>query len=744
MRKVTRLIRNRGGCKLATLLALVMVFAANGAVWYVDNVNGNDEWDGTTAEIPISGTVGPRKTLVKVMELASAGDTIYAAEGDYKSGMILADGNATTNRVIVKAGVLLAASGSREQTRIFGAISSRPSSEGTTRGNNTDAVRAVYFATPTAEETAAGYAGGVLKGFTVIKGRTTLGTSDSDSNACGGGALGPGLIVDCDFTDNAAHKRGPNVAGGATVLRCRLNAPTGGNYELFGGCQACDTLFATTVVTYPNSTAKIVNCTFTNRAAYACSVYNCLFLDPVNGTSDISMKGTYWNSYSRGAMGSKEGAVTDKDGNCRFDLTAADVPHVELNKRPLSGSVVIDAGNITYYNNFTNGWKAGWLVHWTGRDYAGNERISGETIDIGCCEWLADELTMHVDAANGDDGNAGSNALRPKRTLAAAIGAVTDPRLDISLVKAAAGTYAEGSMMSSSKGPARVVIPDGIKLEGAGADVTFIEGAQATYPIQDGCGTNSLRCACLSNTAILKGFTLRNGYAWYVGGTATVDNSGGGTEGKGLVVDCVYSNNTSCFRGGNLHDGTFIRCYFGAAQSYLYDIWRYQKMVDCVFDLDDQGSGIYNQDGAEFFNCTFINGTPQSDSARTTRIYNSLLLSGTKPIALCELYSCLSVGQQGTSSTEGDDYNQFGVDPQRLRIDGATYRPLPGSWARDKGDGDGTANYRSLITNGWNSAWIAELGDKDFAGGARVVKDRVDVGAGEYVPSGKGFIICFR
>ena len=123
---------------------------------------------------------------------------------------------------------------------------------------------------------------------------------------------------------------------------------------------------------------------------------------------------------------------------------------------------------------------------------------------------------------------------------------------------------------------------------------------------------------------------------------------------------------------------------------------------------------------------------------------NSLLLNGTKPIALCELYSCLSVGQQGTSSTEGDDYNQFGVDPQRLRIDGATYRPLPGSLARDKGDGDGTANYRSLITNGWNSAWIAELGDKDFAGGARVVKDRVDVGAGEYVPSGKGFIICFR
>ena len=300
--------------------------------------------------------------------------------------------------------------------------------------------------------------------------------------------------------------------------------------------------------------------------------------------------------------------------------------------------------------------------------------------------------------------------------------------------------------MSSSKGPARVVIPDGIKLEGAGADVTFIEGAQATYPIQNGCGTNSLRCAYLADTAILKGFTLRNGYAWWKEGASNsnYDYSGGGSKGLGLVVDCVYSNNTSCSRGGNLHDGRFIRCYFGAAQSHLYDIWRYRMMVDCVFNLDDSGTTIYNQDYAKFFNCTFINGTPQSDGARETQIYNSLLLSGTKPVGVCTLFSCLSVGQQGTSSTEGDAYNQFGVDAQRLRIDATTYRPLKGSLARDKGDGDGTANYRSLITNGWSEAWIAELGDKDFAGGARVLNGRVDIGAGEFIPVNCGFVIEFR
>ena len=61
-----------------------------------------------------------------------------------------------------------------------------------------------------------------------------------------------------------------------------------------------------------------------------------------------------------------------------------------------------------------------------------------------------------------------------------------------------------------------------------------------------------------------------------------------------------------------------------------------------------------------------------------------------------------------------------------------------------KGDGNGSANYRSLITDGWSDAWIAELGDKDFSGGERVLNGRVDVGAGEYVPSGLGLIISFK
>ena len=735
---------NRGG-KMASLVfglffAAGMVFA--GDVWYVDAVNGNDAWDGTTAAVPDAGspegTPGPRKTLVKIMELASAGDTVYAAVGNYNSGCILAEGNATSNRVVVKAGVLLAASGRRTDTKISGALSSLP---GSSRGCNVNSIRAVYFASPTEQESAAGFAGGVVKGFTIQLGRTVL--DDDTDNSSGGGVLGPGLVVDCDFNDNASNNMGGNVSG-ATLLRCMLNPAIGGAYELVNGGSAADTLFNTNERVYPNnSNSKIVNCTFTNRVAYACGVYNCLFLS--SDTSAITFSwANYFNTFSRGERGSR---ITEKDGKCRFGIAENEIAHVGGMIRPLSGSATIDCGNITYYNAFTNGWTALWQAHWTGRDYAGYERINGDSIDVGCWEWVADKPSFYVDSANGDDANTGLHPSKAKETLSAAVEAVldsaSDPRLGLSRIKAAPGTYSQGSM-PSPQGPARVAIPDGVKLEGAGADVTFIEGAQATNPIKNGCGVDSLRCAYLADTAILKGFTLRNGYAHY-SGTDGYAYSGGGSNGKGLVVDCVYSNNTTCYRGGNVYNGTFLRCRFGPAVYSVYNICSFQKMVDCVFDLDRADEKVYSLSEGAFFNCTFVNGIPKANVAEV-KLYNSLILND-KSIdraGPCKFHSCISVGAFGDTCSEGDAFNRFGANPLRLRVDSATFRPSKGSLARDTGDGDGTANYRSLIANGWGEAWIAELGDKDFAGGRRVENGRVDVGAGEHIPLNIGFPISIR
>ena len=725
-----------------TSMLFVAGVVSAGNVWYVDAVNGNDGLDGTTAVVPEVGSSeslsGPRKTLVKVMELASAGDTIYAAEGNYNSGCVLAEGNATSNRVIVKAGVLLEARGRRTNTKISGALSALP---GSSRGCNVDSVRAVYFASPTEQETAAGFGGGVVKGFTIQLGRTVL--NDSTDNSCGGGAFGPGLVVDCDFSENASNNKGGNVAG-ATLLRCMLNPAIGGAYELVNGGNAADTLFNTNERVYPNnSNSKIVNCTFTNRVAYACGVYNCLFLS--SDTSAITFSwADYYNTLSCGERGSR---ITEKDGECRFGIAENETAHVGGMVRPLSGSATINSGNKAYYNAFTNGWTALWQAHWTGRDYAGYERINGDSIDVGCWEWMADKPSIHVDSANGDDANTGLHPSKAKETLAAAVEAVldfaSDPRLGLSQIKAAPGTYCKGSMQSP-QGPARVAIPDGVKLEGACAGVTFIEGAQATTPIKNGCGVDSLRCAYLADTAILKGFTLRNGYAHYSGSDGYV-YSGGGSYGKGLVVDCAYSNNTSCYRGGNVYNGTFLRCHFGSASYSAYNICSLQKMVDCVFDLDRADDNIYCISGGEFFNCTFVKGIPRANVAEVN-LYNSLILNDKSidKAGPCKFHSCISAGALGESCSEGDAFNRFGANPLRLRVDSTTFRPSKGSLVRDAGDGDGTANYRSLIANGWSAAWIAELGDRDFAGGKRVENGRVDVGAGEHIPLNIGFPITIR
>ena len=115
---------------IATVLVLATATTAYGTDYYVDANYGNDAWDGTTAAIPSQelidqgGTIpGPRKTLHAMMsdERVVAGDTVWAAEGDYNEGGDVNGTETTTNRVQVKGGVMLRARGTREATFMSGA-----------------------------------------------------------------------------------------------------------------------------------------------------------------------------------------------------------------------------------------------------------------------------------------------------------------------------------------------------------------------------------------------------------------------------------------------------------------------------------------------------------------------------------------------------------------------------------------------------------------------------------------------
>ena len=186
---------NRGLAFAFAVGAATMAYAAD---WYVDANNGNDAWDGSTATIPTQATIdaggtiaGPRKTLHAMMsdDCVQAGDTVWAAEGDYNERGIVNGTETTLNRVQVKGGVTLRASGSRDKTFISGA-------DGTDGAYSAGATRCVFFLPPSDDDSANGYGYGIVKGFTIRNGRTAKDTE------YGGGSSGSGLLVECDFQNN--------------------------------------------------------------------------------------------------------------------------------------------------------------------------------------------------------------------------------------------------------------------------------------------------------------------------------------------------------------------------------------------------------------------------------------------------------------------------------------------------------------------------------------------------------------
>jgi hypothetical protein len=84
--------------------------------------------------------------------------------------------------------------------------------------------------------------------------------------------------------------------------------------------------------------------------------------------------------------------------------------------------------------------------------------------------------------------------------------------------------------------------------------VTVIQGAPN--------GTPAVRCAWLTNGAMLSGFTLRGG-ATQTGSSSTDFACGGGVwcaSADAVVVNCLISSNTAYYRGGGAYQGTYENC----------------------------------------------------------------------------------------------------------------------------------------------------------------------------------------
>ena len=340
---------------IATILVLAAATVAYGTDYYVDANYGNDAWDGTTAVIPDAATIeaggtiaGPRKTLHAMMcdACVQPGDVVKAAEGDYNEGGDVYGTQLTTNRVQVKAGVTLLATGSRAATFITGSGGSYP--DGYTNG----AVRCVYFLAP---PTDAAYSAGIVKGFTLRNGRTAT-TSEH-----GGASTGSGLLVECDFLQNGCKdaNRGGTINGG-TALRCRFSSYNRG-FIAYNTARIIDSLIVVAGAIYHN--CSVYNCTFSGNGHLRNSTsYNCFFIGNGAGSASQSINGSskskHYNTYSRTEF-SLDNCTPDEA--CRV-VTADESPYDKTTFQPQFGSVLIDAGDMSYYAAATNGWMAAWLA----------------------------------------------------------------------------------------------------------------------------------------------------------------------------------------------------------------------------------------------------------------------------------------------------------------------------------------------------------------------------------------------
>jgi len=276
--------------------------------------------------------------------------------------------------------------------------------------------------------------------------------------------------------------------------------------------------------------------------------------------------------------------------------------------------------------------------------------------------------------------DADGSVARPYASLKDAVVAATNVG-GFATIHVAAGMYDNETMTetksiigtgSSYSHKARVVIPSGVSVIGAGAGKSFIIGelhsgaADSSY----GCGPDAVRCVAIESGARIVGFTLTGGRT-DVGGEAD-DTVGGGVLAQGgtedamaLVSDCVISNCVAT-RGGGAYNGVYSRCIFldnRATVNGAAGRGRYRGnffLYNCIVDRCAGYATTYNPN---CMNCTFGGENSDQLAIRDAQaIRNSLFLGDKNLTGAQHVSSCVmsettkeNLKNPGNSNTYDDE-----------------------------------------------------------------------------------------
>ena len=209
--KITFKYTARVGLLLLSVSFIHNVMAARD--WYVDQVNGRNDYDGLTA-------LTAKQTIQAAVDCAKSGDTIKVAEGVYEDVNTHSDGNSAC--VVVSNNLTIVATGAKERTHIVGKHADTDS------GVGDGAVRCIYVKSDSKKTVR-------IQGFTIRDGATSSGNGggvafavyDSNKN------IERGWLVDCVVSNCVAVRGGALLYG--TAIRCLFSGnASGGSDKPYG------------------------------------------------------------------------------------------------------------------------------------------------------------------------------------------------------------------------------------------------------------------------------------------------------------------------------------------------------------------------------------------------------------------------------------------------------------------------------------------------------------------------------
>jgi hypothetical protein len=423
------------------------------------------------------------------------------------------------------------------------------------------------------------------------------------NNSCNfsGGGANAGSLVNCTVTANTSS--GYSAGYGAAVYGAALtNCIVSGNYSR---TSYPNTNYASSTMTYccadPLSTGTgnvDVNPQLLADNMHLAATSPCIGAGTSNVVSGTDIDGQPWNSPpSIGCdewqpapiiVGQPTYQINLSTHGLTFNLVVAGQP-------PFSYFWSKDGVPVQDDGHYSNSGTASLVVNNFGPDDAGVYQVVA-TNAFGVVTSQVAQVVIHAVAANG------ANPIAPYSTWATAATNIQDAINAAStgdIVLVTNGLYAFGGKVMAGNLTNRVAINQPLTVMSVnGYAATVIQGAWD--PVSTN-GPAAVRCAYVTDGAVLNGFTLQNGATLATGDASSGGplESGGGVccnSQYGIVSDCVLTNNCAIYGGGIRYgslNNSLVLCNLAADGGGAYfSVLNNCTVVNNYATLS--GAGTYN------------------------------------------------------------------------------------------------------------------------------------------------------